>query len=117
MLRFVARKTEPTDARIASMMLTLTQLADTIDSQGGFSVMVPHLEMTARALAGVAAFLQKQILPEVVATQNSCGERQVRWGIETAMSGVNILLASAAEIAGGSQTAQPVHITLPPPPV
>ena len=63
------------------------------------------------ALAGFAAFLQKQILPEAVAHGNSLGERQIRWSIDTAMAAVNTLLARAALAEG-----QPVTITLPPPP-
>jgi hypothetical protein len=104
MLRFVARKTEAGDARITAMMASLTQAADEIEASGSVSVTAEALELTARAFAGVAAFLQKQILPEVVASNNATGESQVRWAIESAMTAVNTLLARAAEPDGQTVT-------------
>ena len=104
MLRFVAHKTAADDARITAMMTSLTQAADEIEAAGSVTVAAESLELTARAFAGVAAFLQKQILPEVVASANAAGEGQVRWAIETAMTAVNTLLARAAEPDGQSVT-------------
>ena len=69
------------------------------------------LELTARALAGFAGFLQQSILPEAVAHANSSGERQIRWSVDTAMEVVSTLLARAA-----LQEGKAVHIDLPAPP-
>ena len=100
MLRFVAHKTEPADQRVQAMMAALIRHADAIETADRFNVAGDQLEITARAFAGVAAFLQKQILPEVVAAQNAPGERQVRWAIDTSMTVVNALLARAAQQSG-----------------
>ncbi len=111
MLRFVARKTDIEDARVRAMMTALLELTSEIEAEGRFSVAGDRLELTARAFAGVAAFLQKQILPEVVAATNKSGETQVRWSIDTSMDVVNRLLAHAAQQIGGD-----CAIVLPPPP-
>lgn len=100
MLRFVARKTERGDPRIAAMMDALTDAACEIEATGHFHVPADRLELTARAFAGVAAFLQKQILPEAVSEGNTTGEHQIRWAVDTAMASVNTLLTSAAKQDG-----------------
>ncbi|OIR02394.1 hypothetical protein GALL_155520 [mine drainage metagenome] len=115
-LRFVAGKTGRDDARVAAMMDSLNTVAAEVEARGGFQVAPDRLELTARALAGVAAFLQKRILPEVVAEANSAGEAQVRWAIDTAMEGVNRLLSQAAQAAQGGTAGEAVRIALPPPP-
>ncbi len=115
-LRFVASKTGRDDARVAAMMECLNGVAAEVEARGGFSVAAERLELTARALAGVAAFLQKQILPEVVAEGNGGGEAQVRWAIDTAMDGVNRLLSHAAQAAQAGGEGGPLAVNLPPPP-
>ncbi|MBI3446365.1 MAG: hypothetical protein HY055_13665 [Magnetospirillum sp.] len=115
-LRFVAGKTENSDQatadpRTRAMMSTLRAIADAAETSDGFEVAGDALELTARALAGFAGFLQKSILPEAVAHGNQTGERQIRWSVDTAMDAVNTLLARAA-----LQEGQPVRVTLPPPP-
>lgn len=99
-LRFVASKTHYVDGRVADMMQALGATADSIEKAGSFTVPADKLELTARAFAGVAAFLQKQILPEAVAEGNKAGETQIRWAIDSAMEAVNLLLSHAAEQAG-----------------
>jgi len=111
-LRFVARKTERADPRIAAMMDRLEETAGQIESQGLFDVAADQLENTARAFAGVAGFLQKQILPEAIAAGNQPGETQIRWAIDNAMDAVNNLLARAAL----AEKKTDIRITLPPPP-
>lgn len=100
LLRFVARKTERSDPRIAAMMDALTDAACEIEAAGHFCVAADRLELTARAFAGVAAFLQKQILPEAVSEGNTTGEQQIRWAVDTAMAAVNDLLTNAARQDG-----------------
>ena len=112
-LRFVAQKTDRNDPQVAAMMSILEQAAGDIDSLGAFKVEANRLESTARAFAGVAAFLQKQILPEVVAAENKPGETQVRWAIDNAMEAVNALLGHAALAEKRSD----MRITLPAPPL
>lgn len=133
MLRFVAAKTETAapaaktktaapaaaDPRTAAMMAALRRAADDIEAGGGFEVAGDRLELTARALAGFAGFLQKSILPEAVAHGNTGGEAQVRWAVDAAMEAVNTLLSRAALRAGGETgeaAGETVRITLPPPP-
>lgn len=111
-LRFVAGKTERNDPRITAMMALLEKAAGEIETQGSFDVAAESLELTARAFAGVAGFLQKQILPEVVAAQNQAGEAQIRWAIDNAMEAVNTLLSRAALADQRSD----MRVTLPPPP-
>ena len=112
-LRFVAQKSDRNDPQVAAMMSILEQAADEIDTDSAFNVAADRLEMTARAFAGVAAFLQKQILPETVAAENKTGETQVRWAIDNAMEAVNTLLGRAALAEQRSD----LRITLPTPPL
>lgn len=109
-LRFVARKSERNDPRIADMMDALTAAAAAIEATGAFSVPSDKLELTARAFAGVAAFLQKQILPEAVSEGNTTGEQQIRWAVDTAMAAVNTLLQRAA---GGDRQAVEIRLERP----
>lgn len=111
-LRFVARKTDRSDPRIAGMMESLERAAAQIETDGAFDVDAASLETTARAFAGVAGLLQKQILPETIAAGNKAGETQIRWAIDNAMEAVNALLGRAAVTGGKSD----MRITLPPPP-
>jgi hypothetical protein len=116
MLRFVAAKTESSganalDPRSTAMMAALRHIADTVEAGGAVEVAGDQPELTARALAGFAGFLQKSILPEAVAHGNSGGEAQIRWSVDTAMDWVNTLLSRAALQEGSA-----VRLTLPPPP-
>jgi len=114
MLRFVAAKTEAAaaqDARTAEMMAVLRRMADSVEGGAEFEVPGDGLELSARALAGFAAFLQKSILPEAVTHGNQAGETQIRWSVDAAMDAVNTLLARAALREGLA-----VRLTLPPPP-
>ena len=116
MLRFVAAKTEESaaaaaDPRTATMMATLRRMADAAEAGTEIEVAADCLELTARALAGFAGFLQKSILPEAVAHGNTGGEAQIRWSVDTAMDAVNTLLSRAA-----LQEGQAVRLVLPPPP-
>ncbi|MBY0431379.1 MAG: hypothetical protein K2Q10_09285 [Rhodospirillales bacterium] len=112
LLRFVVRKTEQGDARIAAMMNALGTAATAIESTGAFVVTPDRLELTARAFAGVAGLLQRRILPEVVAHGNQAAEAQIRWAVDAAMEAVNLLLQRAA-LPGDSG---PVRVELPVPP-
>ncbi len=113
MLRFVAAKTGAAaqDARTAEMMAVLRRIADRVEHEPDFEVAGDSLELTARAFAGFAAFLQKSILPEAVAHGNQAGEAQIRWSVDSAMDAVNTLLSRAA-----LQEGRAVRIVLPPPP-
>ncbi len=110
LLRFVAAKADPRDTATAAVMAHLAPLADEIDRAGGvFTVAPADLATTARAFAGVAGFLQKQILPEAVAHGHAEVERRLRWSVDASMEAVRILLVHAAEGAG-----QAVTVRLPP---
>lgn len=111
MLRYVAGKTERGDPRIEAMMDLLGMAATGIETSGAFLVPADRLELGARAFAGVAAFLQKQILPEAVSEGNAAGERQIRWAVDSAMAVVNTLLSRAA--AGDGQAVE-IHLDAPP---
>lgn len=100
MLRFVARKTDRSDLRIAAMMEILLEAADRFEANGKLTLSPERQTLAARAFAGVAAFLQQQILPSVVSEQNTVGERQVRGAIDRAMTTVHALLSHAASIDG-----------------
>ncbi|KIM00070.1 hypothetical protein CCC_02858 [Paramagnetospirillum magnetotacticum MS-1] len=93
------------------MAAILRRVADFAEQGSEIEVAADRLELSARAMAGFAAFLQKSILPEAVAHGNRAGETQIRWSVDAAMDAVNTLLARAA-----LQEGQAVRITLPPPP-
>lgn len=111
MLRFVAAKSDRADARVAAMMALIEDAAVEVETRGAVTVAAGQRELMARALAGVAGFLQQRILPEAVAHGNTAGERDIRWAVDAAMDGVNLLLR---ETSAG--TAAPVELRLPPPP-
>ncbi|WP_157231199.1 hypothetical protein [Kiloniella laminariae] len=127
-LRFLAKRTERINDEVAEMMDILGSVADQIEAgqaetgqaetgpaEGkpvAFVLSAVQLRLGARALAGVAGFLQKQILPEVVANQNSAGERDVRWVIDTSMALTSKILMHA-EI---TKDAEELAVTLPQPP-
>ncbi|HEY9079612.1 hypothetical protein [Magnetovibrio sp.] len=108
-LRFAATKTERVSSEIDDMMQVLTSIAKQIDDREMFVVDARNVRLGARALAGVAGFLQQHILPEVVAAKNNVGERQVRWTIETAMS----LMATMMTHAEMTHDKDPIELTLP----
>ena len=108
-LRFAATKTERVSSEIDDMMQVLSSIADQIDDREMVVVDARNVRLGARALAGVAGFLQQRILPEVVAAKNNVGERQVRWTIETAMS----LMATMMTHAEMTHDRDPIELTLP----
>lgn len=110
-LRFVATRTERESQDVARMMDALEHIADEIErSECDFFVAPEDLRITARALAGVAGFMQQHILPEVVAAKNDLGESQVRWTIETCMSSMADLMTHA-EL---THDAEGLTVSLPP---
>ena len=124
-LRFLADRTERINAEVAEMMDILQAVAAQIEAEpsetpaggdkvvtAGFTLKAAQLRLGARALAGVAGFLQKQILPEVVANQNTVGERDVRWVIDTSMALTSKILMHA-EI---TKDAEDLTLSLPAPP-
>lgn len=112
-LRFMARSTAHAGPEVRVMMDQLRHVADGIEA-GGDRYVVPasRLRVTARALAGMAGFLQQQILPEAVAAGNATGEAQVRWVIDTSMETMAGLMIHAETTADGEDYTVP----LPPPP-
>ena len=113
-LRFMARTTAHGDPAVVAMMDRLRLVADGLAANGDrYVVEGRHLRLTARALAGLAGFLQQQILPEVVAAGNPVGERQVRWVIDTSMETMAALMIHAETTADRDD----YTVVLPPPPV
>ena len=66
-LRFVAAKLPGGDARTEAMVVQLQAAARSFEAAGSATIAPGDLEVAARAFAGVAGFLQKEILPETVA--------------------------------------------------
>jgi len=110
-LRFVANRTDRESDEVACSVDALLQFADKI-AEGNDIFFVPSnsLRVTARALAGVAGFLQQHILPEVVPAGNAAGEKQVRWSIETCMAMMAKLITHAEQ----TNDSQDFPVTLPP---
>jgi len=108
-LRFAASKTERATADIDVMMDVLSDIADQIDAHESFTVDAKNMRIGARALAGVAGFLQQHILPEAIAAKNNLGERQVRWTIETSMA----LMATMMTHAEMTHDQEALKLTLP----
>jgi len=111
-LRFAASKTERSDDDIDQMMKVLLSIADQIDDTESFHIDVQNIRIGARALAGVAGFLQQHILPEVVAAKNKLGEQYVRWTIDTAMSLMTTMMTHAEMM----HDQDGLNLTLPSPP-
>lgn len=111
-LRFASSKTERTNDDVHHMMNLLADVADQIDKDESFHVEAKKLRTCARALAGVAGFLQQHILPEVILAKNNLGEKQVRWTIDTSMS----LMATMMSHAEMTNDQDDLELTLPSPP-
>lgn len=111
-LRYIARTTQRVTPEVAAMMEALDRIAGDVEERGAFTVPAADLRRTARALAGLAGFLQQHILPEAVAAGNAAGERQIRWVIDTSMEGMAALMTHAET----THDAEPKTVTLPPPP-
>lgn len=95
-LRFIANRTEREPGDVADNLDALETVIEKIDGgAGSFHVETSDLRTTARALAGVAGFLQQHILPEAVAAGHAAGEAQIRWTIETCMSTMANLMSRA----------------------
>ena len=110
-LRFVAKRTERESNDIDCMMDILLSIADNIDEKNKtFFVRAKDLKITARALAGVAGFLQQHILPEAKSAGNTRGESQVRWTIDTCM----VLMAKLMSHAELTHETEDLTVTLPP---
>ena len=111
-LRFVATKTESETPEMKEMMLELGRIANILEKESGFVVAENKLRLTARALAGVAGFLQQHILPEVTAAKHIVGEVQTRWVIDTSMS----LMANLLAHADMAKDSKKYTVVLPKPP-
>ncbi|MFC1673450.1 hypothetical protein ACFL12_04780 [Pseudomonadota bacterium] len=95
------------------MMSLLLDIADQIDAgTDNFHIVAKDLRTAARALAGVAGFLQEHILPEAVGVGNKAAEVQVRWTIDSSMA----MMAKLTTHAELTKDAEDLDVTLPPPP-
>jgi hypothetical protein len=94
-LRFVAENTTPDSLEIQDMMAELNYIAKILENNTMFTVEKNKLLVTSRALAGVAGFLQQQILPEIIEAGNTSGEIQIRWVINTSMNIMSNLMVHA----------------------
>ena len=108
-LRFIAAKTDISEPETAAMVAELGRIADALEASREITVPFDRLRIAARGLAGVAGFLQEQILPEAVAAGNKAGERQIRWVIDTSMR-LMTKLAGRAELGGNDE---PFVLSLP----
>ena len=100
-LRFVAQNTTADTPEIRDMMAELGYIANILEQEVTFTVEQNKLHITARALAGVAGFLQQNILPEIINAKNVSGEREVRWVIDASMTVMSNLMVHA-ELADNS---------------
>lgn len=95
-LRFIAKKTQREPGDIDDTMRALERVIGDLEmNRNYFEVKANDLRVTARALAGVAGFLQQHILPETIAAGHSTGEEQIRWTIETCMSTMAKIMSHA----------------------
>ena len=112
-LNFVAKSTTPDTYEIQDMMEELSCIAKLLENDSTFPVAQNKLKITARALAGMAGFLQQHILPEITEAKNISGELQIRWVIDTSMNIMSNLLVHA-ELANNHEE---FIVVLPEPPV
>jgi hypothetical protein len=111
-LRFIASRTDRDNPDVTVMIDQLERIADAVENTGGFAVPPEKLRVAGRGLAGLAGFLQQQILPEVIAAGNTRGEIQVRWVIDTSMNLMSTLMARA----DSDNSNESAVFKLPPPP-
>ena len=117
-LKYVGDTTQRETAEISEMMDELLRASDELKQTGQITVPADRLHIAARAMAGMAGFLQKQILPEVLAAENEKGQVQVRWVIDAAMAAMGHLLGHA-ELIKNKTTSSDVRdyvVPLPAPP-
>lgn len=112
-LRFIAAKADRRDEAVAIMMDHLSAFADQIAESGKMTITHADAKAAARGLAGLAGFLQEQILPEAVNAGNETGEAQVRWVIDTSMRFMSMMMTYAETMP---PDAEPLVMELPPPP-
>ena len=110
-LRFIAAKTDTSEPEIAMMVAELGRIADAVEACREITVPFDKLRIAARGLAGVAGFLQEQILPEAVTAGNKAGEIQIRWVIDTSMW-LMMKLTALTELGGNDE---PFVLLLPAP--
>lgn len=104
-LRFVAARADRADPRIDAMMVRLSAAAAEAEANNGaFTVPGADLAVAARAFAGVAGFLQQQILPEAAASGHDEVVAQLRWSVDTSMELMRQLVAHEAEGTGAAVT-------------
>lgn len=122
-LKYIGDITERETPEVSDMLDELLRLAAELRMTGKMTVEQEKLSIAARGMAGLAGFLQEQILPEVVASQNEKGEKQVRWVIDTSMEVMTDLMSQAEliiqnndEAQDTAETKQPFVISLPEPP-
>ena len=96
-MRFIVQKTERQSDEVALMMDALEDVIAQLEAGDGasFRIEAQALRPTARALAGVAGFMQQHILPEATAAGNTSGEEQIRWTIDSCMSMMANLMTQA----------------------
>ena len=96
-MRFIVQKTERQSDEVALMMDALEDVIAQLEAGDGasFRIEAQALRPTARALAGVAGFMQQRILPEATAAGNTSGEEQIRWTIDSCMSMMANLMTQA----------------------
>ena len=77
-LRFIAAKTDTSEPEIAMMVAELGRIADAVEACREITVPFERLRIAARGLAGVAGFLQEQILLTQQALVVAQSEQELR---------------------------------------
>ncbi len=112
-LRFMERRTEAVTPEIVAMMRDIAEIADGVETAGEIVARFERSRPAARAMAGVAGFLQRHILPEAVALGDAASERRIRWMIDASMEAMTALTLHAETATQGTEC----RVSLPPPPV
>lgn len=92
MMRFVAAKTQADSDDIRTMMFHLRAVADQVGQGPEIVIATRDARYVARALAGVAAFLQDRILPEALAESNETAIAQIKQAAQLSLQLSGLIL-------------------------
>jgi len=96
LLAFVAARMPAADPAITGYRAALLEVHAVL-ARGAVPRIAPtERERTARALAGFAGFLHREILPETIAHGHAAAEAQIRAAIDSAMGAATALLGAQA---------------------
>ena len=113
-LKFVSAKIDKSNIAINVMMRELDQAAMQIENAENFSLLTRRAEVTSRAFAGVAHFLQDRILPEAQAHGDQTALSQLQWAIAASLQIGRAIILYKDQAEKNNINQEFIEIKLPP---